>query len=80
MSFLKLSFEAIEALWRDYFLWVDGEINEVSITIRKDLLTNGGYAGKCTQTPSHHDLDTAYNIFKTQADKKEYAEPEPYAL
>ncbi|KAJ3546950.1 hypothetical protein NM688_g5456 [Phlebia brevispora] len=61
VSFAKLSFEAVEALWKDYFLWVHGELNESTTTIRKDMLTN------------------SYSIFKTQADKKEYAQPEAYA-
>ncbi|THH01406.1 hypothetical protein EW026_g1280 [Hermanssonia centrifuga] len=50
VSFLKLSFEAVQSLWQDYHLWVNGNLRE------------------------------AYNLFKTQADKKEYAQADAYAL
>ena len=81
-SFSKLAFEAVENLWRDYWSWVDGKYDESTATVYKDSLRICASLRLCSNISvgSYLTSSAAYNVFKTPADKKEFAQPEAYSL
>ncbi|KAJ3479190.1 hypothetical protein NLI96_g9229 [Meripilus lineatus] len=64
VSFLKLSFEGVTQLYQDYIAWVAGD-----------------YTGSFITSRWRAEVDrSAHNIFKTEADRKQFAQPDTYAL
>jgi len=78
ISFVKLSFSGVAKLQKDYLAWCAGNVRAGYEAVEKDPLTNGLWEIQPhLQICLISVIDSI--IFKTHADMKSWAEPEPYA-
>lgn len=78
MSFVKLSFEAQTQLFVDYHAWIGSKFNPNSIRIRLDVLDNCQHIELSSTAEADFQGLTAYYLFKVHADKRQFAEVDPY--
>ena len=78
ISFVKLSFSGVAKLQKDYLAWCAGNVRAGYKAVEKDPLTNGLWEIQLhLQACLIFVIDSI--IFKTHADIKSWAQPEPYA-